>query len=125
MTKIFAQESIGRIGEGEGLGVLNNLSSASEGLKAISRIVSSIVGIMTIAGGIWFLFQFVIGGFNWITSGGDKAKLQSARDRITNAFIGLVVVAAGAAILALAGTFFGFDFTLSNPDIIDRLTPTL
>jgi hypothetical protein len=73
---------------------------------------------------MWFLFQFTIGGFNWITAGGDKAKLQSARDRLTNALIGLVVVVGGWAVLALAGQFFNVDFTVQSPgDVINRLTP--
>ncbi len=122
MKTIFAQE-LGRIGEGGGLGPFANVSDGTEGLINISRLVSSIIGFMTISGFIWFIFQFLIGGFNWITSGGDKAKLQSARDRITNSLIGLLVVVVGWAILSLAGQFFGVDFTLSNPGgIMDSLS---
>jgi hypothetical protein len=127
MTHLLAQGStseLGRIG-GDFLGPFGHIVDGGiDGLTAISHIVSSIVGVLTIAGGIWFILQFLIGGFNWITSGGDKAKLQQARDRITNAFIGLIVLVAGAAILSLAGTFLGVDFTLSKPtDMLDILTP--
>ena len=121
MKTIFAQD-LGRIG-GEGLGPFANVSGGSEGLQNISKLVSSIIGVMTISGFIWFIFQFLIGGFSWITSGGDKAKLQSARDRITNSLIGLVVVVVSWAMLSLAGQFFGVDFTLSNPDdVINKLS---
>ncbi len=119
--KHLADASLGTIG-GAGLGPFGE--SAGDGITGITKIVSSIIGIMTVAAGIWFLFQFIIGGFNWINSGGDKAKLQGARDKLTNAFIGLIVVVAGWAILALASTFFGFDFTLSNPSgLLERLSP--
>lgn len=111
---IFAQE-LGRIGQGDGLGPFANVSSGSEGLQNVTKLVSSIIGVMTVAAFIWFIFQFLIGGFNWITSGGDKAKLQSARDRITNSIIGLIVVVISWSMLSLAGQFFGIDFTLSNP----------
>ena len=37
------------------------------------------------------LFFLIIGGIRWITSGGDKAKLESARGTITAALIGLIV----------------------------------
>lgn len=103
---------LGQIG-GEGLGPFG--SSPGDGLTGITNIVSSVIGIMTIAAGIWFLFQFIIGGFNWINAGGDKSKLQTSKDRLTNAFVGLIIVVAGWAILALAGTFFGVDFTISDP----------
>lgn len=111
--------------QGEGLGPFGN-GSANEmsGLIGITKIVSSVIGLMTVAAGIWFLFHVLIGGFNWISAGGDKAKLQSARDKITNAFIGLVVVVAAWAILALAGTFFGVDLTISNPSqLLQQLNP--
>lgn len=119
--KTLAATPLGQIG-GQGLGPFGQ--SAGDGLTGITSIVSSIIGIMTIAAGIWFLFQFVIGGFNWINSGGDKAKLQTSKDKLTNAFIGLIVVVAGWAILALAGTFFNVDFTISNPsDMLRLLSP--
>ena len=113
MKQVFAQE-LGRIG-GEGLGPFANVSGGAEGLTNITRLVSAIIGFMTICGFIWFIFQFLIGGFNWITSGGDKAKLTSSRDRITNSLIGLIILVISWAILSLAGQFFGVDFTISNP----------
>ena len=69
MKTIFAQD-LGRIGEGGGLGPFANVSDGTEGLTNISRLISSIIGFMTISAFIWFIFQFLIGGFNWITSGG-------------------------------------------------------
>ena len=121
--KLLAQTSLGTIG-GEGLGPFAQSSDGLSALIGITSIVSSVIGVMTIGAGIWFLFHFLIGGFSWITAGGDKAKLQAARDKITNALIGLIVVVAGWAILALAGTFFGVDFIISSPgDLIGRLSP--
>lgn len=118
--KILALE-LGNIG-GEGLGPFGN--APGDGLTGITGMVSSIIGIMTIAAGIWFLFQFIIGGFNWINAGGDKAKLQTSKDRLTNSMIGLIVVSAGWAVLALAGTFLNVDFTVSNPGaILEQLSP--
>lgn len=112
--------SLGTIG-GEGLGPFG--ANPGDGISGISKIVSSVIGLMTIAGGIWFLFQIITGGLNWISAGGDKAKLQSSRDRITNSIIGLIVVVASWSILALAGTFFGVDFTLSSGNMLQLLSP--
>ena len=41
-----------------------------------------------------FIF-IVIGGIQWITAGGDKLAAQSARDRITAAVVGLIIVDLG------------------------------
>lgn len=116
--------NLGTIGGGGGLGPFAGSTDGLSGLIGITKIISSVIGIMTIAAGIWFLIQFLIGGFSWINAGGDKAKLQAARDKLTNAFIGLIVVVAGWAILALAGTFFGVDFTIQNPEtLLQQLSP--
>lgn len=127
MIKIFAQtpEPLGQIG-GEGLGPFGNIgkniakgaAGGEAGLKAVTGAVSSVIGVMTVAAAIWFIFQFMTGGFYWITSAGDKTKLNEARDRIQNAFIGLIVVVAGWAVLALAGQFLGYDIVIQNPNTV-------
>lgn len=119
--KIIAQQPIdlgGTIG-GKGLGPFGEKSFTGESaLVSITSAVSSIIGVMTVAAAIWFIFQFLIGGFYWITSGGDKQKLHEARERITNAFIGLIIVIAGWAVLALAGQFFGYDIVIKDPGTV-------
>lgn len=80
-----------------------------QGGTIIGNLISAI-------GGLLFLFAFLLtflylltGGISWLTSGGDKSKLTEARDKITNALVGLVIVAAAYAIFALVGRFFGLD----------------
>lgn len=122
-VKLLAQveQKLGKIG-GEYLGPFGNTAFTGEGaIKALASGVSSIIGIMTIAAGIWFIFQFLIGGFYWITSTGDKAKLETAHHRINDAFVGLIIVVAGWAILALAAQFFNVDFLLSDPATLRNL----
>jgi hypothetical protein len=62
--------------------------------------------VMVIAALLVFLY-LIWGGIEWITSGGDKGKTESARNKITAAVIGLIVVAASYAILQLALAFLG------------------
>jgi hypothetical protein len=127
IQKIFAQNAIdlGPIG-GSGFGKVNE-SDLGTGLSArpleiISNIISGVIGFMTVAAAIYFIFMFLIGGYTWMTSMGDKHRLEEARDRIVNALIGLVIVVAGWAILALVGQFFGIDTLLNNPQkMIDNL----
>lgn len=60
----------------------------------------------------------VLGGIEWITSGGDKGKTESARNKITAAIIGLIILVASYAILTVVLRFLGF-----NPNAIE--VPTL
>ncbi len=126
--KIFAAEiDLGTIGGGKGLGpfgeIAGNLASDNYlGLIKVTQAVSSVIGVMTVAAAIWFILIFLTGGFYWMTSSGDKAKLHEARERINNALIGLIIVVAGWSILALAGQFFGYDIVIQDPKtVIDQL----
>jgi hypothetical protein len=125
MEKLLAANPLplgGTIGSGAGLGPLSAPTSGTNALTMITRLVSSVIGFMTVAAGIWFIFQFLIGGYTWLSSMGDKHRLQEARDRIVNALIGLVIVVAGVAIVSLAGQFFGWDLLITRPeDIITGL----
>lgn len=124
---IYAQESLGSI-RGEGFGPFGNINwggGAGGGALALQKVtgaISAIIGIMTVAATIWFFFQLLVGGIAWLSSGGDKQRLNEARDRLTHAFVGLIIVVAGWSILALVGQFLGFDILIRNPaDFIGKL----
>lgn len=80
------------------------------GSAAIGAVLGSVVGAIIILCFIVAFLYLLLGGFDWITSGGDKTKLASARDKITNALIGLVIVGTVWAITVLVGQFVGIDF---------------
>lgn len=82
----------------------------------MSTLISN--GIKVLMGGaaIIAFFFLIIGGIQWITSGGDKTNTQAARDKITAALIGLAIVAVSYALMTLLGQFFGIDpFNLDVP----------
>lgn len=122
---LAAKYDIGNIG-GEDLGPWGNIFSGGEGSQTAAGkfvgIISNVIGIMTIIAGIWFIFQFIIGGFGFMAAGGDPKKMEEARAKITSALIGLIVVVAAYAIIHLLGALLGFDI-LNPQDIIERLGP--
>jgi len=69
----------------------------------ISRVFSAVI----IVGGIATFIYMVYGGIQWITAGGEKDKVQAAREKITQAIIGLAVLASAWAIYSLVDYFFG------------------
>jgi len=50
-------------------------------------------------GSIAFIIYFVMGGIEWLTSGGDKTKVQEAQKRISSATIGLTILVGSYAII--------------------------
>lgn len=68
---------------------------------------------LIIAAILAFIF-LILGGLQWITSGGDKAQLEAARGKITNAIVGLIVVAASWGIMLLVQQFLGLSLFGQN-----------
>jgi len=64
------------------------------------------VGLLLVVGSLSFFFMFMWGAIEWILSGGDKAKLESSKSRITNALIGIFLLFIVFAIIELIETFF-------------------
>ena len=84
----------------------------------IGPIVGAAVTFILIIAVLIALFFLIWGGVRWITSGGDKAKVESARGTIIAAIIGLVIAFLAFFILSLALSFFGLSLTnLTLPKI--------
>lgn len=103
----------GPIGTGEGLGPFSGVGDQTDAITKFAAGFSAIIGFLTVAGGLWFIFQFIIGALQWIGAGGDQKSLQGAQEKITNSLIGLVVVVAAVAVIRVIGTFLDFD--ILNP----------
>ncbi|NCN87799.1 MAG: hypothetical protein GW941_02795 [Candidatus Pacebacteria bacterium] len=86
-------------------------TDVGEYINRLLRFVMMISALLVFAQLIW-------GGIEWITSGGDKGKVDSARGKITAAVIGLIIVASSYAILHLSLNFIGFQ---SLNEVLDLL----
>ncbi len=84
-----------------GPGALGN--PAGNEVRLFSSVISTIIGVMTAIAFIWFVIQFMIGAIGWITSGGDKGKIEAARGKITTGVIGLVVVVSAIFVISFIG----------------------
>ncbi len=85
--------------------------NVNQGGASLGKLISSLIGALFVAGFLLTIMELIIGGIQWITAGGDKQALEKARNGITNAIMGLVIVAATYALATLLGKFFGIDIT--------------
>lgn len=83
------------VGQGDGNAILGN-------------VIGAVVGIFLVGGFIFALLHMLFGAITWISASGDKAKLQNAQERITQAIVGLIVLAATWALMSLLFSFLGF-----------------
>jgi len=75
----------------------------------IVAIIRAIIQFILIIAFVAAFIMLLIGGIRWITAGGDEKGVASARNMITAALIGLVIVLISYAIIRLVETFFGFN----------------
>lgn len=71
--------------------------------------INGVLSIVMMIAALLVLFYLISAAFDWITSGGDKGQTEKARNKITAAIIGLVIVASAYAVLTLALNFLGFE----------------
>jgi hypothetical protein len=77
--------------------------------SSIGEVIANILGGVMAIAVLMVLIYLVWGAIGWITSGGDAAKITKARDKMTQAVIGLIVLAASVAIFALVQSFLGIE----------------
>lgn len=102
--KLLAQLSNPALPSGLGGGL--NVDAAN-GPKALGGLIAALIGLIFLGAFLLAFFTLITGGIQWIASNGDKAGLEAARDKITNALLGLIIVAAAWSIMILVGNFFG------------------
>lgn len=78
----------------------------SGGLPTVSKVVGNLLTLLLIVVVILSLIFLILGGIQWINSGGDKSKLAAARSRLTYAIIGLIVALASFFIINFLGFLF-------------------
>ncbi len=89
----------------------------SEGFKItdIGLLFTRVLGLALVIAAVLVFAYLVLGGIEWITSGGDKGKTEAARSKITAALVGLAIVAAAYALMQVVAYVFGIDvFNLGN-----------
>jgi hypothetical protein len=82
-------------------------------------LVNSLLSIVMVIAALLVFGFLIMGGIEYITSGGEKSKTESARNKITAAVIGLIILAASYALFVLIIRFLGF----SSVNDVFNITP--
>src|SRR3989338_5858411 len=90
-----------------GVGEIGSPSGAEGAADLFNNIISSVIGLITIIAGIWFVFLLITGAIGIISAG----------------LIGLIVVVAGIFLVDLIGGFLGLDILQPGETIINKLNP--
>lgn len=88
----------------------------SEGTEDGSKFIKYTVYLWKVSvnlGALAVIAFFIWGAFEWITAGSDSKKTETARSRMTNAIIGLIILVSSFTLLSFVSkVFFGNNFDL-------------
>ena len=120
MTNTIAQAGMS-VGSINGIGPLGTPGSGAPSLFA--KILSGIIGLMTVIAAIWFVFLLISGAIGVMSAGGDKVAVENARKRMTTGLLGFIIVIAAMFIMDLIANILGIPDILDIGNIIDKLSP--
>lgn len=86
------------------------IQNIGSGERGISRILTTVLNLIYAIAAIAFVFMIIWSAWQWITSGGEKDKVAAARQRLTYAIIGIVILALAGVIISVIGEITGFTF---------------
>lgn len=87
-------------------------------IEEFECIFGNVVSIALEAASITFFVLLLVGGFKYLTAGGDPQKVQGASKTLTYAIGGLVLIVLSLLILRFISEFTGVDVTVFNVVVI-------
>lgn len=94
----------------------------AEATGNLELFISNLIGFLTVLGGIFFVVYFVMAAFSWITAGGDSGKISTARDKMVQGVLGLIIIIVAYSLIGLIGGIIGLDL-LNVGQQIETLIP--
>lgn len=85
-----------------------------------AALITFLVRILIVAAFVIAFIFLLIGGIRWITSGGDPKGVESAKNTVTAAIIGLFLVVSAYAIIRLIEFFFNVPI-ISAPLVLPHI----
>lgn len=88
---------------------IGNLGTTYRGVEVLQLFIQNFINIAFGVGGLVFFAMILWGGYEYMTAGGDKEAVQKATKRMTNGFIGIVILFCIFAIIAVVELLFGIN----------------
>jgi len=86
--------------------------------SGLPLFISNVVKVIFVAAGIYAFFNLMIAGFTYITSAGDKQKIEKALYSINMSLIGLVIMVAASIITGIVSyILYGDPTAILRPTI--------
>jgi len=96
---------------------------SGDGVSQAEKIISNIIGVLTVFAVIWFVIQIMLAGYAFITTDGDEKKMEQARKRLTEGVIGLTLVVVALGFGSLIARVAGLGNVFNLTEMFGLLSP--
>jgi len=97
-------------------GQILNPTGYGEETSALGELLNNVITVAAVGGGILLFTYLIFGGFKYITAGGDEKAVGEAKRMLTNAVVGMIIMAFAYFIVGIIGGVLGIDiFKLDFP----------
>ena len=96
-------------------------------IPTLSTLLTFAIRAFFVVAGLMALLYLLLGALSLVTSGGNKENVDKARDKITNAVIGVIMIVAVLAVVATLeqvvfkqAVCFGLTCEITIPDLLQK-----
>lgn len=87
--------------------ILSDRLKTMPGDTFLNNFLRTGINLILLIGAVIFFFVLTSGGVKWLSSSGDKAKLESAQKQISSGLVGLAILLSTFVIIKVIETLFG------------------
>lgn len=84
-------------------------------IRSLDTFLPNLIQVVIIIGSLATLLYLFWGGISFITAGGDKEAMKTAKEKITNAVVGLIILAIVWVLWRLIVYFLGLSPSSTGP----------
>src|SRR3989339_1626489 len=82
--------------------------------RSLGAFFGNLLNVAFGLGGVYFFFNLLRGGFEYINAGGEKDKIHQAYERIKNSLLGVVIILSAFVFVFIVETLFGISIRSFN-----------
>lgn len=101
--------------------LLKNCEQVENPTAYTNNVLQTIISVFFIVGIIYFIWHFVMAAYHFISSEGDMKKVETAKNEILYALVGVAIIFCVFAVIKLIGYIFG----ISNLESLQITWPSL
>lgn len=98
-----------------------NPTSNQEATSMFEKLVSNLIGVITIVAVIFFIIQIIFAGYGFLSAQGDEKKMEINRAKLTNGVLGFFIIVVAVGLGTLISKILG----LNNPLDIESMFTSL